>query len=598
MLFLLRYCYQVLRRHRLLVILTFVSAIAFACGTPQVDSPKENVVSTAPLLSEPFLQSPTDNSVRVVWFTEFPGSENVVNWGNNFTQTSAAKTTKLTHIREDQQSRVGKQTEDGQVYQQPVKRDIWRHEAEVTGLEKGRQTPYKVKSVKQDGSVAISEPYSLSPIPPNNKSLNILLTSDHQLKSMVAANLQKAKETVGDIDAVFIAGDLINIPDRGSEWFDDNRGGAFFKCLQGKANYQIEHNGTKTAYNGAAIIQNAPLYTAIGNHEVMGRRGQANSLGGEFNDPIPRDVARKLYGEESKDDSFNSDTYEEIFTLPQSPEGGEKYYATSFGNIRLVVLYATNIWRTPSLKDDSKGKYREPRAEYENPENWGYGQHIFEPITPDSKQYQWLTKELNSNEFKQAKYKIVMLHHPLHSLGDNIVPAYTDPRQIIERDANNKITSVRYEYPKNADYLIRDIEPLLTKAGVQLVYYGHSHIWNRFQNQQGVNFLESSNVGNTYGAYIGDKKRPTPDTSSNKSSDKYKKEYVQTGDPNGLEAIVPTISPLTDENNKPLPYITSKEITVFSILNTETGTVNSYRFDTRQPTSKAVKFDEFKLIEK
>ncbi|CCQ60429.1 hypothetical protein CWATWH0401_3766 [Crocosphaera watsonii WH 0401] len=26
----------------------------------------------------------------------------------------------------------------------------------------------------------------------------------------------------------FFAGDLVNIPDRASEWFDDKRGGAFF----------------------------------------------------------------------------------------------------------------------------------------------------------------------------------------------------------------------------------------------------------------------------------------------------------------------------------------------------------------------------------
>ncbi len=38
----------------------------------------------------------------------------------------------LTRTREDQKSRVGNQTEDGQVYKKPTMRDIWRHEAEVT----------------------------------------------------------------------------------------------------------------------------------------------------------------------------------------------------------------------------------------------------------------------------------------------------------------------------------------------------------------------------------------------------------------------------------------------------------------------------------
>lgn len=38
---------------------------------------------------------------------------------------------------------------------------------------------------------------------------------------MVAANLQKVIETIGEIDGVFMAGDLVNIADRASEWFDD-----------------------------------------------------------------------------------------------------------------------------------------------------------------------------------------------------------------------------------------------------------------------------------------------------------------------------------------------------------------------------------------
>ena len=50
---------------------------------------------------------------------------------------------------------------------------------------------------------------------------------------MTPANLQKVVETVGRVDAVFFAGDLVNIPDRASEWFDDARGLAFFPWLTG-----------------------------------------------------------------------------------------------------------------------------------------------------------------------------------------------------------------------------------------------------------------------------------------------------------------------------------------------------------------------------
>ncbi|MGB3651220.1 MAG: fibronectin type III domain-containing protein, partial [Rivularia sp. (in: cyanobacteria)] len=413
----------------------------------------QSVAEASTLLTEPFLQLPTENSVRVVWFTEFPGEKNMVAYGENLKQTTDATTIKLSHAREDQKDKQ---------YQQPIDRDIWRHEAEVTGLTPGKEVDYQVISKPENGGDAKSQIYSLTPAPQPGKPLKILLTSDHQLKPMTAANLQKAKETAGDIDAVFMAGDLINIPDRASEWFDDNRGGAFFPAFQGRANYQIDKDGVKTGYTGEEIIQEAPLFTAIGNHEVMGRRGKSDSLGDEYNDAIPRAVAKDLYGESSLSaNSFNTDTYEEIFSLPESKSGGEKYYATTFGDVRLIVLYATNIWRVPSLEPDAKGKYREREADFNNPENRGYGQHIFEPIDKGSPQYNWLVEELNSPEFKQAKYKVVMFHHPVHSLGENIVPAYTNPVQIIQKDNSGKVTNIRYEYPLEEDYLIRDIVPLL-----------------------------------------------------------------------------------------------------------------------------------------
>ncbi len=550
------------------------------------------------LLSDPFLQLPQENSVRVVWFTEFAGTRHQVFYGKQLKDQVTAITTKLSRTREDGKSKIAQPQQE-----LPYPRDIWRHEAEVGGLKPNQRVPYKVASTTTNGEQVISDVFSLSPAPQTGQPLKILLTSDHQLMPMIAANLQKVAETVGQVDAVFLAGDLVNVPDRASEWFDDIRGGAFFPCLQGHANYELEKEGVKTTYNGAALIQSAPLFTAIGNHEVMGRFATATGLNLQFNDPYPQSRAKLLYQVVSsevnptkdpaieanwlKSNSFNTDTYEEIFSLPQSITGGKKYYALTFGDVRLVVLYATSIWRSPQLGAQIRGRYRESDADLENSVNWGYGQHIFEPIAKGSLQYQWLERELQSEEFKQAKYKVVMLHHPPHSLGDNIVPAYTEPLPQIQYTPDGKIASVRYEYPLEQDYIIRDVEPLLESAGVNLVFYGHSHLWNRFVSASGVNFLESSNVGNSYGAYLGEKKRPIPDG--------YAEKYVATGDPNGLEPVVPTIKPLVDDSDQPLPYIASNEITVFSILDTAKGTVSSYRFDTRQPDSSVVKFDEFKM---
>jgi hypothetical protein len=182
-----------------------------------------------------------------------------------------------------------------------------------------------------------------------------------------------------------------------------------------------------------------------------------------------------------------------------------------------------------------------------------------------------------------------MFHHPPHSLGINSVPPYTDPIPLIERDVAGNITSVQYEYPKKSDYIIRDIIPLLEAANVQLVFYGHSHLWNRFISSQKMHFLETSNVGNSYGAAWGNNGRKVPD---------YQEDYTSVGNPNGLEPIVPTIAPLLDTNGQKMPYIASNEITVFSILEineVNDAIVSSYRFDTTKPDAKVIKFDEFNL---
>ncbi|MEN8446678.1 MAG: metallophosphoesterase, partial [Cyanobacteria bacterium J06555_13] len=402
----------------------------------------------------------------------------------------------------------------------------------------------------------------------------------------------------------------VNVPDRASEWFDDARGLSFFPALQGRAIHILEKNGLKTTYTGGQLIQNAPLFPALGNHEVMGRYSTTEKLKAEYTNTLPRNLVSQFYpmprGENEqtwiKDHSYNSDTYEEIFSLPttQLPDGGEtqQYYALSFGDVRLVSLYVTQIWRSPELSPTTKGRYRESRASLSAPETWGYGQHIFEDIRQGSPQYNWLAQELASDAFKNAKYKIVMLHHPPHTLGGNIVPAFTDPVMVETRDASGTLQAVQYEYPQEADYIVRDLVPLLESAKTDLVFYGHSHLWNRFVGGEGTHFLETSNVGNSYGAHTIDNFRKVPTAEAVKAANDLKlfqENYRAIGDPNGLTPVEPTLAPIKDDAGKPLPYIASNDITSFSILNTGSATISSYYFDTRNPSSEVVKFDEFKL---
>ena len=574
----------------------------------------EQPAAIAPtLLTDPFLQRPMASSVNVVWFTEFEGTEHVVEYGQGL--RVIASTTELSQMYEDSDSQLKARS-----YEVLTPRPIWRHEAIVSDLSAGDRVPYRVISRSEDdggdggeeGQEVVSDFFSLAPSPPAGQPLKILLTSDHQMKPMTPANLQKVEETIGRLDAVFFAGDLVNVPDRASEWFGATEAPSFFPTLQGKVWQAVDNaNGaadSSVGYRGGQIIQNAPLFPIIGNHEVMGRRSITESLKAQFSNTLPREQVEALYPDEQlsekeiEDRSYNVTTYKEIFSLPTAklPDGTEKeeYYAVSIGDVRLVSLYVTQIWRSPDLSPNTKGRYRESAEDIENPQNWGYGQHIFEDIREGSEQYNWLQQELASSEFQQAKYKIVMLHHPPHTLGGNIVPAFTDPVMVENKDESGNLVSVQYEYPKENDYIIRDLMPLLEASNTQLVFYGHSHLWNRFESESGLNFLETSNVGNSYGAHLGENLRAVPDDEAVAAAgdlQPFEQSYDAVGDPNGLTPVVGTVAPLEDESGTALPYIASNEITSFTILDTGTGLISSYYFDTTNPSSEVVKFDEFQI---
>ena len=610
-------------------LITLTAILLFASEPQSMENSNRVVVSG--LLSDPFLQYPTESGVRVVWFTEFPGQEHVVVYGqpgSNLANPSPgqlsqafATTTKLRRTREDERSHLNHP--NFQDLDATVRRPIWRHEAEITGLVPGQRYPYQVISLREDGRNITSRVFTLGAAPEPGQPIKILLTSDHQLMPMTPANLQKVQETVGLVDAVFLAGDLVNIPDRASEWFDDARGNAFFPSLQGRADYPLEKGGQTVRYKGGEIVQHAPLFPAIGNHEVMGRYSSTAPLNAQFSDAAPRRAAIANYAAHASiynpdedpglrqqwiiNNSFNSDTYEDIFSLPLGPDQHSRYYAITFGDIRLISLYVTQIWRSPTIAPQVRGRYQEREADLGVPQNWGFGQHIFEPIDRASAQFQWLERELTRPEFQQAPFKIVMFHHPPHSLGSNVVPPFTDPVAVYDRWPDGSLKAVRYEYPKEADYLMQDLTPLLESAGVQLVFFGHSHLWNRFVSPQGTHYLETSNVGNTYNAYL-ERSRKVPqeqlqeqlpnDQTESQFNSYQAENYQATGDPNGLPPQAPNIAPL-EEDGQIRPYIASNDITVFSILetNSETGvgTISSYYFDTRQPDSDVVKFDEFQL---
>jgi hypothetical protein len=531
------------------------------------------------LLCEPYLLDPQPDSVYVVWHTEQPGDRHAVLTGPAVAGMSdrqaveaatgqtgpgwrrhAATTTRLARTREDADSAV-----PGRSYPTVTDRPVHRHLAHVTGLRPGR-TPYRVVSIDGDRAT-VSGAYTLAPAA--GGPVRLLLTSDHQLKAMTPANLAKVAETVGyELDGVLAAGDLVNVPDRASDWFDSARGHAFFASFTGRAG---------SPYRGAPILQHTPLFPAIGNHEVMGRWSDTDSLNNQFSDPQPRTVDPR---------GWDTTTYEQLFPYPRSAAGGPRWWSRTIGDVHLTALFVTRIWR--SAPPAGRGRFQEAAEDLTDPARWGYGQHIYEPIGRGSRQYEWLARTLSSADARRARYRVVMFHHSSHGVGDHSTPPFADPVQTVHRDpSTGTVTAVTYHYPLAGDQILRDLEPLLSSSGVQLVHHGHSHLWNRFRNDAGVNWLETSNVGNSYGAYhpSSGAARDVPDHP----------DYPRQGDPGGLAPIVPAIAPLAGPDGAALPYLASNDITAFSVLDSGAGVVRSYRFDTREPDSETVLFDEFPL---
>lgn len=626
-------------------------------------------------LTDPFLQNPGSDSIHVIWLTNFPGQLHEVQYGDGLTHRQVASSMKVERMLEDQNSRML-----GESFDEVVSRPVYRHEAVVRGLPADVRTPYRVQSVSDDGEVLTSETFSLQPMPSPGVPLRILLTSDQQNRLMSAANFQKVEETVGPLDAVFFSGDLVDHPRRASEWFDrydpawlDNPGAEgqpaypatrppFFPALQGR----FQEFFPEFPYQGGKILQYAPLFASIGNHEVSGRyRPNAEIQLGDstrrvdinfmYNDPQPRWYAELRYAEVAeqvnpsgdaavreqwiRDNSWDFEVYRQLFTHPADGPKGESFYSARIGDVFLISMNVSRIWRTWAVGPNSRSKFIEIAAESNNPDEWGFGEFMFERFDEDSVQYAWLRETLESPDARDAQYRVVMAHQGVFGVGDNSVPVLADPvlyLDYLDADGNPQtrevvlpadsearrqvfldevrpllgaVTEVRYEYPIDQDVWLNAIEPLLLAHQVELVHIGHSHLWTRSKVGT-LNYLESANVGNSFGAYW-----EQPDGSLwrgairaswagnfwndvNSTEPRWNADnYPPVNDPHGREPIYPTLAnPMMEFEGEPeLPFVSSNNVTVFSILDTGTGQVHSYAFDTRDPLGPVVEFDRFPL---
>jgi hypothetical protein len=91
----------------------------------------------------------------------------------------------------------------------------------------------------------------------------------------------------------------------------------------------------------------------------------------------------------------------------------------------------------------------------------------------DPKQLEWLEKELSSSK---SEWKIAFFHHPLYSSGE---------RHGSELDLRSVI------------------EPLFVKYGVDVVFNGHEHFYERIKPQKGITYFISGAAGKLRRGNIG-----------------------------------------------------------------------------------------------
>lgn len=548
------------------------------------------------LLCDPFLQLPGPASVHVVWCTETTGGRHLVLVGDvagltpeavldgdlpDGVRTFTADDVGFTRVAEDRVSNIP----DPPYFMTP--RPVRRHEARVTGLVPGR-TPYRVASIV-DGEVALSDVFTLAPEVPVGAPVRLLLTSDHQLSPNTGTNIELAHATFGDVDAIVFAGDLANVPDCASEWFDGPR--AFFATLQGRAT--AEDLGGHVS-SGAAYLQHTPLFPAIGNHEVQGRVAGKEGLSMAA---VPRRVAEEAYervadevnpeGDEGvrrrwiEDNSWSITTYEEMFTLPENPSEHSRWYAVTIGNVRLITLFHTRRWQHAYADPDpadrlKRSRFQEARDTLRDPLAQGYGCFPFSEIGPGSEQFEWLVEELESEERRAAEFTIVQVHEGAHGLGGNVEPPFCEPERIEEFDDAGELLGVRYEYSRTRNDFFVHVMPLLEGAGVQLVYSGHSHVWNRFRVGR-THYLEASNTGTSHGIHTEGNGNPRPVPPAPWRSE----EYTAFGNPYGLEPAAPGLG--------------DKEVVTFQRFDSATGEVETWAARVTDPEPEPFLLDRFTL---
>jgi hypothetical protein len=307
-------------------------------------------------------------------------------------------------------------------------------EAELTGLTPDTRYYYSVGGA---ASAPTGQQFNTAPAPgevPADGNTRILILGDSGTATEDGHDGEAAQVLAGfetynaanggeSVDLLLALGDNAYVAGTDAQWQ-----GAFFDLY-------------------ADILRSAPAITTIGNHE-MGYGILELCL---LAPSIPCGIFRPLPGVSASNDpaSYNSEgaadangdlladgtgmPYLDIFTLPTAAETGgvasgtEQYYAVDYGNVHVVSL-DTQL----SARDD----------------------------TARETMRQWLIADLSANTLD---WTIVIFHHPPYTKGANHDSDDTE---------DNAIDRPEWD-------IRNDFTPLFETYGVDIVYSGHSHSYER-----------------------------------------------------------------------------------------------------------------------
>lgn len=544
------------------------------------------LIQDGELLTDPYIIWTGESRLLVSWVTEFQGDESYVLLGDAPALDGAtppvpskasvavlrADTVPVEALAEDAESETRRSDLKPNENRGLVERPVWRHTGMLPVDASGF---YKVVTI--NGGIPISSrPFRIWEPPACGEGVNLLLTSDHQVSPLAAAGMTVAAQQ-GPFDAVLMAGDLVSMPNRGTDWFDNVNGSSFFPVMQGLGAARLG----ETLWTGGEILQQTPLIAVPGNHEFSGGLRHGALIGETFNETQPHESLRFINDEDPglrRKVPNESRVFDQLLSVT---EESQSWHAVTVGNTRIICLCAAMIWR-PGASQTRPTRYEERSQTVDDPAQWGYGQHILGfGLTSDSPQYQWLLSELASDSYKAATFRIVVLHHPIRHLAatlrveredgnaDNEALPFANPTVDVDRDHDGTVKGISYRY-ESKDQLLENVEPLLGNANVDLIINGHSHIWNRFQSPYGPLILECSNSG---GTRLDEILEATPISTSNNGECRGR---ILVEDQTGLPAEFPTVEPIVNGVGAAVPYLASPKISVFSTLNTNSGVLTSY----------------------